>query len=86
MRVDTHIRLVSPLARSVSSRSGQSRRMSAIESVVNVIVGLTVSMSLTRWLTGAEWTQAAHWSVWFTVASLVRSYGLRRAFSRFDRS
>jgi hypothetical protein len=61
----------------------QSRAGSAVESVVNVIAGLAVSMSLTRWLTGADWTQAAHWSVWFTVASLVRSYGLRRLFARW---
>jgi hypothetical protein len=51
--------------------------------VTGVVVGLAVSMALTRWLTGADWTQAAHWSAWFTVASLARSYGLRRLFARW---
>lgn len=65
------------------SRAGQSRLMSVIEAVTGVIVGYGVSMSLTRWLTGVDWTQAAHWSAWFTAASLVRSYGLRRLFARW---
>jgi hypothetical protein len=64
----------------------QSRRRSAVEAVANVVAGIGVSLALTRWLTGADWTQAAHWSAWFTVASLVRSYVLRRLFSKWDRS
>ena len=62
----------------------QSRRGSAVEAVINVLVGLAVSMSLTWYLTGATWAQAAHWSAWFTVASLVRSYALRRGFARWE--
>jgi uncharacterized membrane protein (DUF106 family) len=63
----------------------QSRRASAVEAVTNVVVGWGVSMLLTAALTGAAWTTAAHWSVWFTVASLVRSYVLRRVFVRGER-
>ncbi len=63
----------------------QTRTGSAVEAVTGVIVGLGVSLALTWWLTGATLTQAAHWSVWFTVASLVRSYALRRLFARWER-
>lgn len=65
------------------SRAGQSRRMSAVEAVTNVLVGIGVSFGLTLWLTGASPGQAAHWSAWFTAASLIRSYVLRRVFARF---
>jgi hypothetical protein len=61
----------------------QSRAGSAVEAVVNVCAGLGVSIALTRWLTGVDWTQAVHVSAWFTVASLARSYGLRRLFARW---
>jgi hypothetical protein len=61
----------------------QSRTGSALEAAINVLVGLGVSYALTLWLTGATLAQAAHWSAWFTVASLVRSYALRRLFARW---
>jgi hypothetical protein len=61
----------------------QSRAGSAAEAAINVAVGLGVSYLLTLWLTGATLAQAAHWSAWFTVASLVRSYALRRLFARW---
>ena len=57
--------------------------MSLAESAANLAVGFAVSIALTSYLTGAALIQSAHWSAWFTVASLVRSYGLRRAFSRW---
>jgi hypothetical protein len=63
----------------------QSRTGSAVEAVVNVVAGLGVSLALTWWLTGAPLRTAAGWSVWFTVASLVRSYALRRVFAGWER-
>lgn len=65
---------------------GQSRRMSAVEAVVNVLVGYGISVALTAIvlpLFGYAVTapDALGISAVFTVASLVRSYILRRAFN-----
>lgn len=64
----------------------QSRRLSAAESVVNVAVGYMISLLLTFTvlpLFGYAVTAAhsAGISAIFTVASLVRSYLLRRLFN-----
>lgn len=65
------------------ARSGQSRRASAVEAGVGVLVGYAVSVVLSWWLLDVTPGRAAGVSVVFTVASLVRSYGLRRAFARW---
>lgn len=63
----------------------QSRRMSLLESVMNVCVGYGVAM-LTQWLVfplfGIHASVREHLVIGliFTVVSLVRSYVLRRAF------
>lgn len=64
----------------------QSRRMSAIESVVNVVVGLLVAYStqvLVFPLFGLHATVGEHIAISaiFTAVSLVRSYALRRVFN-----
>ena len=62
----------------------QSRRRSAAEAVANLTVGYAVSVLLSWWLLGVTPRTAARASVWFTVASLVRSYGLRRVFAHWE--
>jgi hypothetical protein len=62
----------------------QSRRGSAVEAVVNLAVGYGVSLGLTWWWFSVTPRQAAGASVVFTVASLVRSYGVRRVFTRWE--
>jgi hypothetical protein len=65
--------------------TGQSRMGSAGEAVVNIAVGFGVSVVITAWLLPAMGHQVSlsenllMTSV-FTVASLVRSYAIRRAF------
>ena len=64
----------------------QSRASSFAESLVNLGLGLLVSWLLTFWALPA-WGlepsvgQAAEISILFALASLARSYGLRRAFN-----
>ena len=65
----------------------QSRRLSLIEAVTNVVVGLTVAYAtqvLVFPLYGFHATPAQHASITaiFTAVSLVRSYWLRRIFNR----
>ena len=60
----------------------QSASHSLLEAVTNVVVGYALAVTLTWYLIGAGWTQSARWSVWYTVASLVRGYVLRRVFAR----
>lgn len=64
----------------------QSRASSFRESLANVIIGLLVSWMLTFWVLpwwGLEPSvgQAIEISVLFTLASVARSYTLRRAFN-----
>jgi hypothetical protein len=65
--------------------AGQSRLGSAGEAVVNIAVGFGVSVVITAWLLPAMGHQVSlsenvlMTSV-FTVASLIRSYAIRRAF------
>lgn len=64
----------------------QSRSMSAVEAAANIAVGYAISVALTAIVlplfgydvTGAD---ALGISAVFTVASLLRSYGLRRWFN-----
>lgn len=64
---------------------GQSKAASAVEAGVNVCVGYGISVTLSWWLLGITPGHAAQVSVVFTVASLARSYVLRRAFTRWGR-
>lgn len=65
----------------------QTRASSFTESLTNIAVGLGVSWLLTYWV--LPWWglvpsmgQAVEISVVFTIASLARSYAIRRAFNR----
>lgn len=65
----------------------QSRRMSAVESVTNVVVGLGVAFATQVAvfpLFGLHASTSEHIAISaiFTVVSLVRSYALRRVFNR----
>lgn len=62
----------------------QSRRASVCESAANLALGYGTSTLLTWWWLGIPPRQAAGASVVFTVASLLRSYGLRRLFARWS--
>ena len=68
----------------------QSRAMSAVESICNVIVGYTVAV-LTQVtvfpLFGIDIPMRSNFAIGiiFTVVSLVRSYALRRAFNALHR-
>jgi ABC-type spermidine/putrescine transport system permease subunit I len=61
----------------------QSRRMSALEAMTGLVVGYGIAVVLTWWLLDVTTGRAAGVSLVFTVASLVRSYALRRLFARF---
>lgn len=61
----------------------QSRWASAAEAVANVVTGYGVSAVLNVWLFGVTWSQSARLSVWYVLASLIRSYVLRRVFARW---
>ena len=65
----------------------QSRASSFTESLANLAVGLGVSWWLTYWILPWGWGlepsvgQAVEITLMYTVASVVRSYALRRAFN-----
>jgi len=68
--------------------AGQSKRSSATEAVINVIVGYGINMAANFTLFPAfGWhitlEQNLLLGVFYTVISLVRSYCLRRAFNWF---
>lgn len=69
--------------RSGYARAVQSRRASAVEAAVNVAVGYIVAVVLSWWMLDITPGHAAGVSVVFTVASLARSYALRRLFARW---
>lgn len=65
----------------------QSRMMSAVEAVVNVIVGYFIAVATTAIILPlfgyiVSGSRAAGIAAVFTLVSLVRSYVLRRAFER----
>lgn len=67
---------------------GQSRKMSLVESITNVVVGLLVSvlfLELVLPLWGVQLAVSSNVviSLLFTVVSLIRSYLLRRLFESF---
>lgn len=66
--------------------SGQSRRGSLIEAAVNILAGIAVAFTLNATLLPAigveiSTAQNALATVLYTVASLIRSYALRRFFN-----
>ena len=68
----------------------QSRTHSAIEAATNVIVGLAVAMGvqyLVFPLFGIQISHSEHFAIaaFFVVASIIRSYALRRLFNRWHR-
>jgi hypothetical protein len=72
-----------------SAPAGQSRSASLTESLANIVIGFVVSMLITAWLLPAYGhhvtvAENAQITAIFTVASLVRSYGLRRLFNWFS--
>lgn len=65
----------------------QSKWMSMVEAVVNVIVGLVIALLATQlicklYAIPMTWTDNGILTFWMTVLSIVRSYALRRLFNR----
>jgi hypothetical protein len=65
----------------------QSRKASATEAVLNVLVGLvtsTVANAVILPIYGMpfHWAAFGQIAIWFTLISLARSYLLRRAFNQ----
>lgn len=69
------------------SRGYQSKGMSFIEALSNVIVGYVVALLLNYWVL-REWGYEVTWrhssdiAVVFTVVSIIRSFILRRIWNR----
>ena len=68
----------------------QSRRMSLIEAIINVAVGYALAvvtqMLMFPWFgLHASFGENLALGLVFTAVSLIRSYALRRLFTRFDR-
>lgn len=66
------------------------KRLSALEAMVNAVLGLVVSMLAVKLLFPllgwpVSMPQAAGVSAFFFVLSFLRSYLIRRAFSRFQK-
>lgn len=64
----------------------QSRRMSGMESVANVAIGIAVSflftwLALPLWGLEPSWSAASGITLAYTVLSLIRSYIVRRVFN-----
>ena len=64
----------------------QSRKHSAHEASANTVIGIAVSWALTffampYWGYTPTVEQAAEVTLMFTIASFIRSYGLRRLFN-----
>ena len=67
------------------SRSGQSRRLSMLESLANLFVGFGASFLITYfvlpfWGLEPRPVEALEIVLVYTIISVVRSYGLRRLF------
>jgi hypothetical protein len=65
----------------------QSRLMSLLEAVVNVVAGFGLAVTLQLLLFPVYGLHPTIWQslkigVWFTLLSLLRSYALRRLFER----
>jgi hypothetical protein len=60
----------------------QAHRHSIAEAIANVAAGYGIAVMLTWLLYGIGWAQSVRGSVWYVLASLVRSYMIRRAFAK----
>lgn len=77
-----------PKGAGAAHHAGQSRRHSAIEAATNIGVGFVVSLGITAVVMplfghDVTWAQNFWITSIFTVASLLRSYALRRLFNRW---
>lgn len=67
----------------------QSRLQSLIESLTNIVVGLALSIGLNYAIMSYQgyrvsWYDMGWLGFWMTIASLVRSYWLRRLFNKLQ--
>lgn len=69
----------------------QTRMQSAIEALLNIMIGLIVSMTA-NWLIlplvfgrGPSVEENLFLAIAYTVVSFVRSYAVRRSFNRYNR-
>ena len=67
---------------------GQSRKHSALEALLNILIGFWISVLANRWLLPiwgyqVSMSQAIEIGLLFTWISLIRSYLLRRLFNFF---
>jgi hypothetical protein len=60
----------------------QSRALSIAEATSNVVAGYGIAIVLTWCIYGIGLAQSARGSFWYVLASLVRGYVIRRAFTR----
>lgn len=79
------------MTRSAVLCSMQSRRMSMIEAVTNVLVGLVVSLLaqiviFRLYDVHVTFSQNVQITLFFTAVSVVRSYALRRFFNNIRRT
>ena len=69
----------------------QSRRHSLYETLISTVVGFVVSSALLAFLSWRDdlpfslWRNL-EWTFWFTIASIIRGYGLRRFFNAINKS
>lgn len=82
-------RIAGATSPAAAAPAGQSRRLSAIETATNIAVGFVVSLAITDVvmpLFGHDVTIGQNVVITsvFTVASVVRSYALRRLFNRLQ--
>ena len=70
----------------MSTSKGQSKRSSALESLLNILIGFWISVGaniflLPLWGYKVSLTQGVEIGLAFTLVSFLRSYLLRRAFN-----
>lgn len=67
----------------------QTKTRSAIEAVTMTIIGMGYAVPLNYWMINhlkwsSQWSQAFWMTVWFTIASLVFKFSIRRFFNWLD--
>lgn len=72
----------------MSTSKGQSKRSSALEALLNVLIGFWISVGaniflLPLWGYKVSLTQGVEIGLAFTLVSFLRSYLLRRAFNLY---
>lgn len=68
----------------------QTKSLSLLESIVNVIIGNAIALASQLVIFGFYGIHLSLWvniqmSLWFTAVSVIRSYLIRRFFNRIDR-